>query len=143
MELKDRLRHEMVRTGHTQKSLGTAVGVSQEAIQKILSGKTKEPKKIFEIATELGVTVGWLKTGENYRESGMLPQVSQEFGPTNHLNHDAILFSMNIIEENVSETARKTQGTKWLARIFHKLYDAYFDEELRALPTEKLFKLIE
>lgn len=59
----------MVRTGHTQQSLGTAVGISQEAIQKILSGKTKEPKKIFEIAHALGVTVAWLKTGGGIAQS--------------------------------------------------------------------------
>lgn len=40
------------------------VGISQQAISKIIRGETLNPKNIVEIATALGVDVNWLKTGE-------------------------------------------------------------------------------
>ena len=40
------------------------VGVSQQAIGKIVRGETLNPKNILEIATALNVDPHWLKTGE-------------------------------------------------------------------------------
>ena len=40
------------------------VGVSQQAISKIVRGETLNPKNILEIATALNVDPHWLKTGE-------------------------------------------------------------------------------
>ena len=40
------------------------VGISQQAISKIIRGETLNPKNIVEIATALGVDVNWLKTGK-------------------------------------------------------------------------------
>ncbi|WP_406812452.1 XRE family transcriptional regulator [Histophilus somni] len=45
-------------------SFAKKVGVSQQAISKIVRGETRSPKNIVEIATALGVDVHWLKTGE-------------------------------------------------------------------------------
>ena len=44
------------------------VGISQQAISKIIRGETLTPKNIVEIATALGVDVNWLKTGDGEGE---------------------------------------------------------------------------
>lgn len=62
--LADRVRVELSKKRLTQQWLSEKVGVSQQAIAKIVSGETKSPKNIVEIATALGVDVNWLKTGE-------------------------------------------------------------------------------
>lgn len=48
------------------------VGISQQAISKIIRGETLNPKNIVEIATALGVDVNWLKTGEGDSEIGRI-----------------------------------------------------------------------
>lgn len=62
--LADRVRVELSKKRLTQQWLSEKVGVSQQAIAKIVNGETKSPKNIVEIATALGVDVNWLKTGE-------------------------------------------------------------------------------
>jgi transcriptional regulator with XRE-family HTH domain len=57
--LKIRIKEEMKALGISQKALGDSIGVSQEAIQKILSGTTSEPKRIVEIAQCLKVKRIW------------------------------------------------------------------------------------
>lgn len=62
--LADRLNWAVKEKGLNINSLATLVGISRPAMAKIADGQTLEPKKIFEIANALGVTIEWLKTGE-------------------------------------------------------------------------------
>ncbi len=62
--LSDRLRASMTRAGVTQTDVANAVGMSQAAVQKITSGKSKSSSKIQEIAEFLGVNRFWLEFGE-------------------------------------------------------------------------------
>lgn len=62
--LADRIRIELSKKRLSQQWLAEQVGVSQQAIAKVVNGDTKSPKNIVEIATALGVDVNWLKTGE-------------------------------------------------------------------------------
>lgn len=62
--LAERLKTSMAHAGKTQSDVAEAVGISQAAVQKITSGKTKSPSKIKEIAEFLGVNRFWLEFGE-------------------------------------------------------------------------------
>lgn len=59
----DRLRDSMQKAGLTQSQLAEAVGVSQGAIQKLVSGKAKSTTKLVQIANVLGVRPEWLSEG--------------------------------------------------------------------------------
>ncbi|RAS62651.1 phage repressor protein C with HTH and peptisase S24 domain [Vibrio diazotrophicus] len=62
--LAGRLKASMTRAGKTQSDVANAVGISQAAVQKITSGKSKTSSKIKEIADFLGVNRMWLEFGE-------------------------------------------------------------------------------
>ncbi|AWB00222.1 helix-turn-helix domain-containing protein [Vibrio harveyi] len=62
--LADRLKIAMSRKGVNQTELARAVNLSQAAIQKITSGKSKSSSKIKDIADFLGVNRFWLEFGE-------------------------------------------------------------------------------
>jgi transcriptional regulator with XRE-family HTH domain len=53
----------MQKAGLTQSQLAEAVGVSQGAIQKLVSGKAKSTTKLVQIANVLGVRPEWLSEG--------------------------------------------------------------------------------
>ncbi|TKV09263.1 helix-turn-helix transcriptional regulator [Citrobacter sp. wls619] len=59
----DRLKDSMQKAGLTQSQLAEAVGVSQGAIQKLVSGKAKSTTKLVQIANVLGVRPEWLSEG--------------------------------------------------------------------------------
>lgn len=61
----DRVNKRMSELGLTQQSLAERAGMSQAAVYKIASGKTKETKKITQLALALDVDLHWLATGEN------------------------------------------------------------------------------
>ncbi|MBF0752134.1 MULTISPECIES: helix-turn-helix transcriptional regulator [unclassified Pasteurella] len=63
-DLSTRLKTLLDEKGLSMNAFSKLVGVSQPAISDIVSGKTRAPKNIVEIATALGVNVHWLKTGE-------------------------------------------------------------------------------
>lgn len=70
--LADRIRIELSKKRLSQQWLAEQVGVSQQAIAKVVNGDTKSPKNIVEIATALSVDVNWLKTGEGDSEIGRI-----------------------------------------------------------------------
>jgi phage repressor protein C with HTH and peptisase S24 domain len=72
--LSDRLNAAMEAAGHTQASLGEAVGMSQPSVWKLTTGKTKNTRKLFEISQVLGVRPEWLSTGiGQMRDDGQRP----------------------------------------------------------------------
>ena len=62
--LSERLTLLMYEKGISQAELARLIGIKQPSVFKILSGETRNPKKILEIATALNVDPHWLKTGE-------------------------------------------------------------------------------
>lgn len=65
MEISEKLKRLMVERGFTQESLGKRAYVSQNAIWKIVQGKTKKPQKLPEICQALGISVDdFLNYGE-------------------------------------------------------------------------------
>ena len=74
--LADRVRVELSKKRVSQQWLAEQVGVSQQAIAKVVNGETKSPKNILEIATALGVDPHWLKTGEGEPDSDFVRVVN-------------------------------------------------------------------
>ena len=64
MTLSSRLQKSMDKAGMSQNELARRVGVSQAAIQKLISGKSETSRNIFEIANCLGVDPTWLVSGD-------------------------------------------------------------------------------
>lgn len=62
--LGERLAEAMKKKGMTQTDLADKVGVTQGTVWKILSGKAERSKFLPELARVLGVSLHWLATGE-------------------------------------------------------------------------------
>ncbi|WP_020187816.1 S24 family peptidase [Methylopila sp. 73B] len=58
--LADKVRHIRTVRGMSQQSLGVFAGVTQQSIEAIESGRTKQPRSIVEIAGALGVNPAML-----------------------------------------------------------------------------------
>ncbi|MGC6358760.1 XRE family transcriptional regulator [Bisgaard Taxon 45] len=71
-KLSARLLSLMEEKGISQAELARRIGIKQPSVYKILSGETRNPTKILEIATALGVDPNWLKTGEGSREVSLV-----------------------------------------------------------------------
>lgn len=70
-----RLLKAMSEAGHSQASLGEAVGMSQPSVWKLTSGKTKNTRKLYEISKVLGVNPDWLSEGNPpMRLDGQMPE---------------------------------------------------------------------
>ncbi|AIZ78742.1 helix-turn-helix transcriptional regulator [Actinobacillus equuli] len=62
--LSSRLSNLLAQKKLSMNAFAKMIGVSQRAIAKIVSGETRSPKNIIEIANALGVSAEWLKTGK-------------------------------------------------------------------------------
>lgn len=67
-DLATRLQDKLYEQRLSVNAFSKKVGVSQQAISKIIRGETLNPKNILEIAAALGVNAHWLKTGEGEPE---------------------------------------------------------------------------
>ncbi|CNE50878.1 XRE family transcriptional regulator [Yersinia enterocolitica] len=78
LTLAQRLKIAMESAGYTQLKLAEKVGVTQGAIQKLVSGKAKSTRNIIDIAEALQVSPQWLNSGEGSmkptKESITLPE---------------------------------------------------------------------
>ncbi len=70
----ERLNAAMEAAGYSQERLGEAVELTQPAIQKMTSGKTKGSKKTIAIAKVLGVRPEWLGSGDGPMRSDDQPE---------------------------------------------------------------------
>lgn len=74
MTFSERLSQAMKEAGHTQGSLGKAVGMAQSSVWKLVSGDAKGSRKVVEIAHVLGVRPEWLVSGQDpMRIDGKVP----------------------------------------------------------------------
>ncbi|HDR1413178.1 helix-turn-helix transcriptional regulator [Pasteurella multocida] len=71
-KLSARLLSLMEEKGISQAELARRIGIKQPSVYKILSGETRNPTKILEIATALGVDAHWLKTGDGSRDTSLI-----------------------------------------------------------------------
>jgi SOS-response transcriptional repressor LexA len=70
--LASRVQMRMAVLDLTQDEVAARAGISQTAIQKIISGKTKETRKIMQLAQALECNAVWLGTGNENPETGMI-----------------------------------------------------------------------
>ena len=63
MTLAKRLQALLLEKGMSQTEFASMVGIAQPSMNKILSGATKNPRKIVEMANVLGVDPNWLQNG--------------------------------------------------------------------------------
>ena len=62
---KERLKQARQQLGYSQKKLGDALSVSQEAVSQYERGRiTPSPEMVKKMAAVLGVSVGWLLEAE-------------------------------------------------------------------------------
>lgn len=115
----------------TQKELGLRVGISQEAIQKILSGKTKDPKKIVEIAHALAVDAYWLKTGIGEAGQKEPPENYPHNNCVNTINYEAIDFAVLGLIEFTKVYPSTMDDPEWRKFAFKTLYKAWHNEDMR------------
>ncbi|WP_434361031.1 helix-turn-helix domain-containing protein [Parasalinivibrio latis] len=77
--LARKIKERMFALGINQRELSEQVGISQVAIHKLVSGKTKQTSKIAELAVALQCEPDWLTDGE---EDGEVPWQSVTEGGT-------------------------------------------------------------
>ncbi|WP_424404780.1 XRE family transcriptional regulator [Pasteurella sp. PK-2025] len=70
--LATRLQDLLQEKGLSRNTFAKKVGITHQAITKIVNGETLNPKNILEIATALGVDPNWLKTGEGSRDISLV-----------------------------------------------------------------------
>ncbi|WP_249963467.1 XRE family transcriptional regulator [Histophilus somni] len=61
--LAERLKNLLDEKGITQTKFAEMIGIAQPSMQKILSGETKKPRNLLEIANVLEVDPNWLQNG--------------------------------------------------------------------------------
>ncbi|WP_443091348.1 XRE family transcriptional regulator [Basfia succiniciproducens] len=71
-DLATRLKHLLYEKHLSMNAFAKQIGLSQPAIAKIVSGETRSPKNILEIAAALDVNPHWLKTGEGDKFGGQI-----------------------------------------------------------------------
>lgn len=76
MSLAERVKERREALGITQTELAEKVGIKQQSIASIENGETKNPRKIFELATALKCSMQWLKTGEHESNATSLEGIS-------------------------------------------------------------------
>ena len=62
--LGERVAAKRAERGWSQNQLAKRIGSTQQAVQKIEGGSTRNPRFIVELAQELGVSIEWLRTGK-------------------------------------------------------------------------------
>ncbi|CNH98915.1 helix-turn-helix transcriptional regulator [Yersinia enterocolitica] len=72
--LSDRLKLAMYEAGVTQSWLAVRVGMTQGAVQKLVSGKASSSRRIVDIAKALGVHPDWLSTGNGPMKNEYRPE---------------------------------------------------------------------
>ena len=77
-DLAARLQDKLYEQRISVNAFSKKVGVSQQAISKIIRGETLNPKNILEIATALGVNPHWLKTGEGSPDADVFAFTSEK-----------------------------------------------------------------
>lgn len=144
MNLGDRIRQRLIDLNMSQEALGKAIGVSQVAIAKVISGKTKDPKKILEMAKALEVDADWLKTGTYHssENNGIQLACSDPSPYKPSLDQERIEKCFTFIDKEIGYGVLHDEGTKWSSDIFIKLYDLYGDPGSEGLNSETILKII-
>ena len=83
MTIAERMHRRMAELDITQERLAEMANTSQTTISNVLSGTTKKPRNLVELATALGVSPIWLQTGEGEINSNLVALI-----PENEIDDD-------------------------------------------------------
>lgn len=113
----ERIRRAMTLKGINQSELARRTGVTQGAIQQILSGKSQSSRTLPSIARELGVSVHWLagETSDPTADANVL----DEMGVT-RIREIKVGYAMgagSFIDDADIETTWANFDTRWLAHL--------------------------
>ncbi|MBR7887919.1 helix-turn-helix domain-containing protein [Marinomonas sp. A79] len=64
MKIAERIKQQRHKLGLTQVELASRVGISQQSLQKIEDGQTRNPRRILELAIALDCSPEWLMHGK-------------------------------------------------------------------------------
>lgn len=100
MNLGERIRYARERAGLSQAALAQVVGIKQQSLSALESGRTQTTSKIVELAFSLNVPVVWLAQGRGE--------------PTTHLGdadgHGEPLWVMDVVDESDPDTPIPQSG---------------------------------
>ncbi|AWX15584.1 phage repressor [Mergibacter septicus] len=124
--LSTRLQKLLLKKNVSQSWLAQKVNVSQQSIQKILTGETRNPKYILEIAAALDVDPNWLKTGE-----GDIPNFANSYETQAEIQDKAIKIDLldisasagngTFVSSDVIEVVSSIEYTQdFFTKTFHK-----------------------
>lgn len=131
--LAERLQLAMFKKSISQQRLADIVGVSQQAIGKVIRGETLKPKNIFEISKALGVSVEWLKTG-----NGEAPDFEAEVDSVEE-NNEPFYTRLEVLDVYASagngefvsgDLAGYVQAVEFQNEYFHQLFQRASDKGL-------------
>lgn len=72
MSLSQRLSKLMIEQNLTEAALGQKAGISQQAIHKIVTGETQNPRNLIAIASALDVDPTWLAHGKGLKQKPLV-----------------------------------------------------------------------
>lgn len=104
-EFSKRLQKRMNELALTQEDVARIAGVSQTTVHKLLSGKSKQSRKIIEIAAALGVDPFWLSHGESTSPPTQMP-VSDVFVSYSHSEKKSIVNNSQTSIEKIPISCR-------------------------------------
>ena len=96
MTIAERMHRRMAELDITQERLAEMANTSQTTISNVLSGTTKKPRKLVELATALGVSPIWLQTGEGEINSNLVALI-----PENEIDDDDAI-SFDVLDVDAS-----------------------------------------
>lgn len=73
MTIGSRIQERMTELGLTQAQVAARAGISQTAVHKLVSGKSKETRKLAQVARALRCTPHWLTDGIGPKEAPAFP----------------------------------------------------------------------
>lgn len=96
MTIAERMHRRMAELDITQERLAEMANTSQTTISNVLSGTTKKPRNLVELATALGVSPIWLQTGEGEINSNLVALI-----PENEIDDDDAI-SFDVLDVDAS-----------------------------------------
>ena len=130
----DRLNKAIKEAGHTQASLGDAVGVSQPSIWKLSTGRSKSSRKLYEISKVLGVSPDWLLTGTGpMRADGQQP-IAPDVAPSNIYRVEVLDLSVSAGPGTVmSEFVEVLRSVEYSPEDARLMFDGRKQEQVRII----------
>lgn len=91
----------------TQGELAKQVGIKQQSLQAIETGKTKQPKNLFEISQVLGVSVEWLANGVEFKNESNFIELRLKPTEWKSLNNEGEFVEVPVFNLSVATSSNR------------------------------------